>query len=169
MLCSLLRAPCPSAVARRLVLPLHACCAASRLFSSRPSALEGDARTTALAELASTGWELQEDRDAIQKVYQFDDFIGAFGWMTQVGLVSRCRSSATSSTLSFLGECFLPEFSLTDQSVAAGKPQVAEKMDHHPEWFNVYGTVDVVKPQPAIPTTACFPGFASDRKLAALR
>jgi hypothetical protein len=101
MLRSLLRTPCPSAVAaRRTLLAPHACCAASRrLFSdsSRPAALEGEARETALTELASTGWELQEDRDAIQKVYQFDDFIGAFGWMTQVGLVSlrppACNSS----------------------------------------------------------------------------
>ena len=36
--------------------------------------------------------------------------------------------------------------SLTDRAallLPVAPPQVAEKMDHHPEWFNVYGTVDV--------------------------
>ena len=58
------------------------------------------------SELASSGWAVTGGRDAIQKTYQFENFVSAFGWMTKVGLV-------------------------------------AEKMDHHPEWFNVYGTVDV--------------------------
>ena len=77
-----------------------------RSFSSGPLPLEGEAKNTALAELADSGWKVVEGRDAIQKAYQFDDFVSAFGWMTKVGLV-------------------------------------AEKMDHHPEWFNVYNTVDV--------------------------
>jgi 4a-hydroxytetrahydrobiopterin dehydratase len=79
---------------------------AVRSLSTRPSPLEGEARTAALAELASSGWAVTGGRDAIQKTYQFENFVSAFGWMTKVGLV-------------------------------------AEKMDHHPEWFNVYGTVDV--------------------------
>ena len=62
------------------------------------------AKRAALAELACSGWGVVEGRDAIQKTYQFDDFVGAFGWMTKVGLI-------------------------------------AEKMDHHPEWFNVYNQV----------------------------
>ena len=124
MLRSLQRPSCPAAAAAaciRLRLPPSACWAAAaaapwgvvsgntaRGFccSSRPAALEADAKAAALAELAGSGWQVTPGRDAIQKTYQFDDFIGAFGWMTQVGLV-------------------------------------AEKMDHHPEWCNVYGTVDV--------------------------
>jgi 4a-hydroxytetrahydrobiopterin dehydratase len=76
------------------------------MFSSRPVPLEGEAKSAALAELSSVGWEAVDGRDAIQKTYEFGDFVSAFGWMTKVGLV-------------------------------------AEKMDHHPEWFNVYGTVNV--------------------------
>lgn len=80
--------------------------AVARALSSRPLPLEGEAKRAALAELACSGWGVVEGRDAIQKTYQFDDFVGAFGWMTKVGLI-------------------------------------AEKMDHHPEWFNVYNTVSV--------------------------
>ena len=83
--------------------PAHA---VARMVSTRPLPLEGDAKRAALAELCSSGWEIVDGRDAIQKTYQFDDFVGAFGWMTKVGLI-------------------------------------AEKMGHHPEWFNVYNTVSV--------------------------
>ena len=50
------------------------------------------------------GWTGHDD--IITKVFRFEDFAQAFGWMTQIALV-------------------------------------AEKMDHHPEWFNVYNRVDV--------------------------
>ena len=66
--------------------------------------LTGDERITALSTL--TGWLEVDGRDAIKKTYKFNDFITAFGFMTQVALV-------------------------------------AETMCHHPEWFNVYSTVDV--------------------------
>lgn len=52
------------------------------------------------------GWEPVENRDAVRKVFKFDDFKSAFALMTQVAMK-------------------------------------AEQMDHHPEWFNVYNTVDV--------------------------
>ncbi len=44
--------------------------------------------------------------DFITKVFKFDDFAAAFGFMTQIAII-------------------------------------ADKMDHHPEWFNVYNRVDV--------------------------
>jgi len=44
--------------------------------------------------------------DFITKVYKFDDFAAAFGFMTRIAII-------------------------------------ADKMDHHPEWFNVYNRVDV--------------------------
>lgn len=66
--------------------------------------LTGDARKTALAELA--GWDEVQGRDAITKTFTFKDFNAAFGFMTRAALV-------------------------------------AEKLDHHPEWFNVYKTVTV--------------------------
>lgn len=44
--------------------------------------------------------------DFITKVFKFEDFAEAFGFMTQIAII-------------------------------------ADRMDHHPEWFNVYNRVDV--------------------------
>lgn len=60
-----------------------------------------------LAGLQDAGWELQTDRDALKKTFEFKNFIAAFGWMSQIAIWS-------------------------------------EKMNHHPEWFNVYRTVEVL-------------------------
>lgn len=51
-------------------------------------------------------WQYVDGRDAISRCFQFDDFIKAFAFMTQIALK-------------------------------------AEKMNHHPEWFNVYNRVEV--------------------------
>ena len=51
-----------------------------------------------------SGWTGGDD--FITKVFRFEDFREAWGFMSQVALL-------------------------------------AEKMDHHPEWFNVYNRVDV--------------------------
>ncbi|MEM9970460.1 MAG: 4a-hydroxytetrahydrobiopterin dehydratase [Pseudomonadota bacterium] len=68
--------------------------------------LEGAARTEALDQLKGAGWQHDSERDAIQKKFQFKNFVEAFGWMTQIAII-------------------------------------AEKLNHHPEWFNVYNTVNV--------------------------
>ncbi len=69
--------------------------------------LSDETRATLLQPLISSGWSMQEDRDAIKKTFVFDDFADAFGWMTRVAIW-------------------------------------AEKWNHHPEWDNVYKTVNVV-------------------------
>lgn len=46
--------------------------------------LTGDARTTALAGL--TGWREVDGREAINKVFRFEDFSQAFAFMTRVAL-----------------------------------------------------------------------------------
>ncbi|MGS5086503.1 4a-hydroxytetrahydrobiopterin dehydratase [Hydrogenophaga sp. A37] len=51
-------------------------------------------------------WTVDRERGAISRSFRFQDFVQAFGFMSQMALVS-------------------------------------EKMDHHPEWFNVYNRVDV--------------------------
>ncbi|MEA1940782.1 MAG: 4a-hydroxytetrahydrobiopterin dehydratase [Pseudomonadota bacterium] len=53
-----------------------------------------------------TGWSAVEGRDAIRKVFEFEDFNAAWGFMSRVAVK-------------------------------------ADKVDHHPEWFNVYNKVDV--------------------------
>ena len=50
------------------------------------------------------GWQLVESK--LHRDFRFEDFVAAFGFMTQAALV-------------------------------------AENMNHHPEWFNVYNRVSV--------------------------
>ncbi|KAH7703966.1 Pterin-4-alpha-carbinolamine dehydratase 2 [Aphelenchoides avenae] len=73
---------------------------------SKKMSLTPEQRKEQLDPLLASGWQLQTNRDAIQKVFQFKNFNEAFGFMSRVALQ-------------------------------------AEKMDHHPEWFNVYGKVDI--------------------------
>ncbi|XP_036138368.1 probable pterin-4-alpha-carbinolamine dehydratase isoform X2 [Monomorium pharaonis] len=70
------------------------------------SKLTAEEREQNLNPLLSTGWTVQENRDAIYKEFVFKNFNEAFGFMTRVALQ-------------------------------------AEKMDHHPEWFNVYNKVNI--------------------------
>ena len=51
-----------------------------------------------------SGWELVDDR--FRRVFRFDDFVAAFGFMSSVALV-------------------------------------AERLDHHPNWSNVYNEVTI--------------------------
>ena len=69
--------------------------------------LSEETRKPLLEPLFETGWEIDSERDAIRKTFQFDNFVEAFGWMTRVAIW-------------------------------------AEKWNHHPEWDNVYKTVNVV-------------------------
>lgn len=52
------------------------------------------------------GWQWHEEKQAVSKTYQFDDFAQAFSFMTQVALY-------------------------------------AEKVNHHPEWTNLYNKIEV--------------------------
>ncbi len=63
-------------------------------------------RETDLAPLVDAGWSMVAGRDAMSKTFTFKNFTAAFGWMTQIAIVS-------------------------------------EKMNHHPEWSNVYNRVEV--------------------------
>jgi len=66
--------------------------------------LEENERLEALASLPE--WTLSEEREAIERSYEFANFVEAFTFMTKIAFA-------------------------------------AEALNHHPEWFNVYGTVDV--------------------------
>jgi len=66
--------------------------------------LEEPEKSSLISSLS--GWEKLDNRDAIKKVFKFDNFIDAFGFMTKSALI-------------------------------------AEKLNHHPEWFNVYNKVEV--------------------------
>ncbi|MDU8927621.1 4a-hydroxytetrahydrobiopterin dehydratase [Alisedimentitalea sp. MJ-SS2] len=48
--------------------------------------LSTTARDSLLAPLFDNGWTLIEGSDAITKTYRFDDFAGAFAWMTHAAI-----------------------------------------------------------------------------------
>ncbi|MEJ2004339.1 MAG: 4a-hydroxytetrahydrobiopterin dehydratase [Cyclobacteriaceae bacterium] len=48
----------------------------------------------------------KEENNKLTRTFEFDDFVGAFGFMTKVAIL-------------------------------------AEKMNHHPSWHNVYNTVEI--------------------------
>lgn len=79
--------------------------AARRCMSSLPAKLTPQERATALQQLTSA-WAPVENRDAIQRTFQFADFNQAWGFMARSALL-------------------------------------AEQLNHHPEWFNVYNRVEV--------------------------
>jgi len=72
-------------------------------MSPKPKTLARKELEEALAELP--GWALGED-GRLSKEFRFEDFVTAFGFMSQTALI-------------------------------------AEKMDHHPEWANVFNRVSV--------------------------
>jgi 4a-hydroxytetrahydrobiopterin dehydratase len=77
-------------------------------FDERPRLRRMTTLIGASAALASLPqWKAVEGRDAISRIFRFDDFAAAFAFMTRVALA-------------------------------------AEKMDHHPEWSNVWNKVEVV-------------------------
>lgn len=77
-----------------------------RSLTTTPSLLDSEIKQIELKKLQSTGWSIVDGRDAIMKVFLFNDFISAFGFMTKVAIYT-------------------------------------EKLNHHPEWFNVYNKVEV--------------------------
>nr|CAD7256446.1 unnamed protein product [Timema shepardi] len=71
-------------------------------------------RQKTLAPLFSNGWSLVENRDAIYKEFLFKNF-------------NEVSTFWMKSAFGFMSRVALQ----------------AEKMDHHPEWFNVYNKVQV--------------------------
>lgn len=53
------------------------------ILTRQASVLSGNERDTALASLTSAGWTMVPNRDAIQKKYQFQDFVQAWGFMSR--------------------------------------------------------------------------------------
>ncbi len=68
---------------------------------------ELDVKSREEALLSLSNWTYIEDKKGIKRIFKFDDFVSAFGFMSKVAIL-------------------------------------AEKADHHPEWFNVYSTVDIL-------------------------
>ncbi|CEO95790.1 hypothetical protein PBRA_004503 [Plasmodiophora brassicae] len=71
-----------------------------------------------------SAWKAVDGRDAIQRQFVFQDFNTAFGFMTRPVQTGR------------RGRPFVLTLRL-------GVALLAETMNHHPEWFNVYNRVDI--------------------------
>ena len=69
------------------------------------SKLDPKERDAALASIPD--WNVLDGRDAIERSFEFSDFVEAWGFMASVALI-------------------------------------AERMNHHPEWSNVYNRVEIV-------------------------
>ena len=48
--------------------------------------LSDTGRETILQPLLDNGWHMVDGRDAIQKTFEFGNFVHAFGWMTKVAI-----------------------------------------------------------------------------------
>ena len=72
---------------------------------TKPNALTGAEREQALSGLAQSGWCEQDSRDAIEKTYEFDTFVEAFGWMTKVALVFSLPSTSVRCCSDDMGGC----------------------------------------------------------------
>lgn len=53
------------------------------VVTRQASVLTGTERQEALAALTSSGWSLHPDRDAVQKKFEFKDFVEAWGFMSK--------------------------------------------------------------------------------------
>mmetsp|Transcript_124377 Transcript_124377/g.243906 ORF Transcript_124377/g.243906 Transcript_124377/m.243906 type:complete len:129 (-) Transcript_124377:70-456(-) len=79
-----------SAVAFRRILNVSRVQVTRNYCSTRaafaPVLLDKDAKMSHLKTLRSNGWKTVDGRDAIQKVYQFENFVEAFGFMTKCAI-----------------------------------------------------------------------------------
>lgn len=48
--------------------------------------LSAETRGPLLDPLLKSGWRMIEERDAIAKTFEFENFVDAFGWMTRVAI-----------------------------------------------------------------------------------
>nr|CAD7438106.1 unnamed protein product [Timema bartmani] len=126
------------------------------LFQSGKLTVEDRQKT--LAPLFSNGWSLVENRDAIYKEFLFKNFneVSTF-WMKSVYFSGKLTVEDRQKTLAPLfsngwslvenRDAIYKEFLFKNFNEAFGfmtrVALQAEKMDHHPEWFNVYNKVQV--------------------------
>jgi len=87
------------------------------------------------AQTKLSGWSLVDgdERTALSKTFQFDDFVQAWSFMSKIALKVGLACSFK------VGSCVFVRENSFMQCISFQ----AEKMDHHPEWSNVYNTVSI--------------------------
>ncbi|XP_021405133.1 pterin-4-alpha-carbinolamine dehydratase 2 isoform X1 [Lonchura striata] len=103
-------------------------------MSSQSHWLTTEERNQVLLDLKASGWSELGERDAIYKEFNFKNF-------NQICRLSSLESGRKKSDRA----CYGPEpdgWSLAFGFMTRVALQ-AEKMNHHPEWFNVYSKVQI--------------------------
>ncbi|KAM6056174.1 pterin-4-alpha-carbinolamine dehydratase 2 isoform 3-T3 [Chlamydotis macqueenii] len=104
-------------------------------MSSQSHWLTTEERNQVLLDLKASGWSQLGERDAIYKEFNFKNFnqrLREAGWRGVVkdGSLPERRHRCAARSVSAFG--FMTRVALQ-----------AEKMNHHPEWFNVYSKVQI--------------------------
>ncbi|KAH6563345.1 hypothetical protein BASA50_010547 [Batrachochytrium salamandrivorans] len=115
------------------------------------SALTSQQRESLLQPLlsADAAWQLMPSRDAITKDFQFKDFAAAFGFMSRVAIIAEKVSCFPYTCLVYntlpdpLQAILLMLIVDTSFYSPLNHMFMSDKMDHHPEWFNVYSKVQI--------------------------
>nr|XP_055158216.1 pterin-4-alpha-carbinolamine dehydratase 2 isoform X1 [Nyctereutes procyonoides]XP_055158217.1 pterin-4-alpha-carbinolamine dehydratase 2 isoform X1 [Nyctereutes procyonoides]XP_055158219.1 pterin-4-alpha-carbinolamine dehydratase 2 isoform X1 [Nyctereutes procyonoides] len=93
--------------------------------------LTTEERNQVIRDLKAAGWSELNERDAIYKEFSFKNFnqvnLGSCPLPPSALVTLDCQCSVHSEAFGFMSRVALQ----------------AEKMNHHPEWFNVYNKVQI--------------------------
>lgn len=124
--------------------PSHICCTATSALSHQAGKIQSlteEERTHLLPVLRNAQWVEAVGRDAIYKEFIFKDFNQVPNSLQIIALNSQ---NPHSRRLLHMHDCTILGFDVLFFQAFGFMSRVAlqaEKMDHHPEWFNVYNKV----------------------------
>lgn len=115
---------------RRFVLPLKHLFTRSMTSTTPPSLRNTPATAAQLLELTSSSWIVSSPSEggpagSLSRTLKFKDFSTAWGFMSRVALAAEKLNVRSPSLCPGLAR------------------ELTRALQHHPEWFNVYGKVDI--------------------------
>ncbi|XP_066199219.1 pterin-4-alpha-carbinolamine dehydratase 2 isoform X1 [Saccopteryx leptura] len=117
-------------VTRRLLAALRGCSPGRATMSVDAHLLTAEERNQVILDLKTAGWSELRERDAIYKEFSFKNFNQrqqAVAVLPKPGFLSEGHGSSLAQAFGFMSRVALQ----------------AEKMNHHPEWFNAYNKVQI--------------------------
>ncbi|XP_074237526.1 pterin-4-alpha-carbinolamine dehydratase 2 isoform X1 [Saimiri boliviensis] len=116
-------------------------------MSSGTHRLTAEERNQATLALKAAGWSELSERDAIYKEFSFQNFNQMEFRCCYPDWSAMARSRLTATSISWVQAILLPQPPESLELQAFGFMSrvalQAEKMNHHPEWFNVYNKVQI--------------------------